>query len=231
MWVLFRALFEHRFWPFAFLLRLLKADFRVLRLLNRFWEGLLKKFAFVEPFLKQRGALHHRDSTWPVLDACFYLLDDCWIGPFCVEWMLDEPNFYADFENSRWMSVGWALDTRWMEAFLPAEISPLPIAENLTISQVFLKKLFLCLSRRTYWVVRGESSAHKNCSSGYCLVRLTGREQICTPFVHMTIEATKNDRSDYGLARTVVLVVWFSFVCALTAWLCAAAPQQHCSAN
>ena len=110
MWVLFRALFEHRFWPFAFLLRLLKADFRVLRLLNRFWEGLLKKFAFVEPFLKQRGALHHRDSTWPVLDACFYLLDDCWIGPFCVEWMLDEPNFYADFENSRWMGVGYPLD-------------------------------------------------------------------------------------------------------------------------
>jgi len=64
--------------------------------------------------------------------------------------MLDEPNFYADFENSRWMSVGWALDTRWMEAFLPAEMSPLPIAENLTISQGFLKKLFLCLSRRTY---------------------------------------------------------------------------------
>ena len=142
MWVLFRALFEHRFWPFAFLLRLLKADFRVLRLLNRFWEGLLKNFAFVEPFLKQRGALHHRDSTCPVLDECFYLLDDCWIGPFCVEWMLDEPNFYADFENSRWMSVGWALDTRWMEAFLPAEMSPLPIAENLTISQGFWKNFF-----------------------------------------------------------------------------------------
>ena len=158
-----------------------------------------------------------------MLDACFYLLDDCWIGPFCVEWMLDEPNFTLILK----IRVGWALDG----SVLPAEMSPLPIAENLTISQGFLKKLFLCLSRRAYWVVRGESSAHKNCSSGYCLVRLTGREQICTPFVHMTIEATKNDRSDYGLARTVVLVVWFSFVCALTAWLCAAAPQQHCSAN
>ena len=123
-----------------------------------------------------------------------------------VRWLLDRPLLH-------WMNVGWAkflrwfwkfaLDERWMEAFLPAEMSPLPIAENLTISQGFLKKLFLCLSRRTYWVVRGESSAHKNCSSGYCLVRLTGREQICTPFVHMTIEATKNDRSDYVLARTV----------------------------
>ena len=164
MWVLFRALFEHRFWPFAFLLRLLKADFRVLRLLNRFWEGLLKNFAFVEPFLKQRGALHHRDSTCPVLDECFYLLDECWIGPFCVEWMLDEPKILADFEISRWMSVGWALDTRWMGAIFRTEMSPLPIAGKTTIIQGVLEILFPCLSRRTWW-------ANKNDRSDCVLVR------------------------------------------------------------
>ena len=51
-----------------------------------FLERLLDVFtAFFDPFLKQREPLRHRYSTWPVLNESFYLLDECWIGPFCVE--------------------------------------------------------------------------------------------------------------------------------------------------
>lgn len=57
--------------------------------------------------------------------------------------MLDEPKILADFEISRWMGVGWALDTRWMEPFSPAKTIHLPIAEKSAILPPVSKNFFL----------------------------------------------------------------------------------------